>query len=88
MPSEPNVVRDLTEVRHRAGRGDAAAVVAERHLASFPKSFHRKQAAILVARAAGARGDCDKARTVLQPWLGGAADADATAALGTCASPR
>ena len=72
----------------RAGRADAAAVVAERHLASFPKSFHRKEAAILVARAASARGDCEKARNVLRPWIGGAADAEATAALGTCAAPR
>ncbi len=69
----------------RTGRGDAAALAA-RHafLASFPASFHRREAAILVARAAVHRGECEKARTVLAPWTGSGADADATATLRAC----
>jgi len=39
----------------RAGRPDAAGLAAERHLASFPRSFHKKEAAILVDRAAALR---------------------------------
>jgi TolA-binding protein len=35
----------------REGRADAAAQAAECHLKQFPSSFHRKEAAILVARA-------------------------------------
>jgi hypothetical protein len=68
----------------RAGRGDAAGLAAEHHLASYPGSFHRKEAAILVARAASLRGDCVRARAILDPWLGAAADPDATAALRGC----
>ncbi|HLK37367.1 MAG TPA: FecR domain-containing protein [Polyangiaceae bacterium] len=56
----------------RAGRTDAAAVVAEGHLAGYPRSFHRKEAAVLVARAAVLRGDCPAARAVLAPWGGDA----------------
>jgi TolA-binding protein len=70
----------------RTGRTYAAALAAERHLKRFPRSFHRKQAAILIARAARDRGDCDRARSVLAPWLA-EADGDALAELKTCA-PR
>ncbi len=41
----------------RAGRTDAAGLAAEQHLARFPSSFHRKEAVILVDRAARLRGD-------------------------------
>jgi ferric-dicitrate binding protein FerR (iron transport regulator) len=68
----------------RAGRGDAAALAAEHHLASFPGSFHRKEASILVARAATSRGDCGKARAVLAPWSS-SSDANVRAALRPCA---
>jgi hypothetical protein len=70
----------------RAGRGDAAALAAEDHLARYPASFHRREAAILVARAASQRGDCARARAVLGPWLADAADADVRSALGSCAT--
>jgi TolA-binding protein len=39
----------------RAGRIDAAGAAAEEHLARFPSSFHRKEALVLVDRAARAR---------------------------------
>jgi TolA-binding protein len=39
----------------RAGRIDAAGLAAEHHLASFPGSFHRREAAVLVERAARLR---------------------------------
>jgi len=68
----------------RAGRVDAAGLAAEHHLQRFPQSFHRKEAAILVARAARDRGDCARARSVLAPWVS-IADAEATATLRTCA---
>jgi hypothetical protein len=71
----------------RAGRADAAALAAEHHLASFPGSFHRKEAAILVARAATSRGDCGKARAVLAPWPP-SSDADVRGALRACAPPE
>lgn len=71
----------------RAGRADAAALAAEHHLAAYPHSFHGKDAAILVARAARDRGDCDKARSVLAPWLGTNADPEAVATLRSCAAP-
>jgi TolA-binding protein len=70
----------------RAGRPDAAALAAQHHLAAYPRSFHRKEAAILVARAARDRGDCSSARAVLAPWLGTPQDAEATAALRSCAA--
>jgi TolA-binding protein len=69
----------------RTGRTDAAALAAERHIQRFPRSFHRKQAAILIARAARDRGDCDRARSALAPWLA-EADGDALAELKTCAA--
>jgi TolA-binding protein len=71
----------------RAGRPDAAGLAAERHLATFPTSFHKREAAILEARAATLRGECDKARTVLAPWLGQTPDADAVATIRGC-GPR
>jgi TolA-binding protein len=68
----------------RAGRLDAAALAAEDHLARFPRSFHRKEAAILVARAARDRGDCAQARAILAPWLGSPPDAEARDTVGQC----
>jgi hypothetical protein len=68
----------------RAGRTDAAALVAERHLASFPDSFHRKEASILVARAASQRGDCVKARAMMAPWMGASVEPSVRTALGSC----
>jgi len=68
----------------RAGRADAAGFAAEQHLARFPASFHRKEASILVARAAVLRGDCALARSALAAWRD---DADARAALSGCAAP-
>jgi TolA-binding protein len=67
----------------RAGRGDAAALVAVHQIERFPESFHRKDAAILVARAARDRKDCEAARRALGPWLA-KHDPDATRELGTC----
>ncbi len=67
----------------RAGRGDAAALVAAHQIERFPESFHRKDAAILVARAARDRKDCEAARRALGPWLA-KHDPDATRELGTC----
>ena len=52
----------------RAGRTDAAALAAEHYLSLFPRSFHRREAAILVIRAAGERGDCNKARALMAQW--------------------
>lgn len=66
------------------GRADAAALVAERFLDRFPRSFHAKDAAVLVARVARNRGDCERARRVLVPWSTTGAS-DVRAALGACA---
>jgi len=71
----------------RAGRSDAAALAAEHHLAGFPRSFHRREAAILVGRAAVQRGDCGNARAVLAPWTGAKPDPEAHAALRSCDEP-
>jgi TolA-binding protein len=69
-----------------AGRSDAAALLAERHLLRFPSSFHRKEAAILVARLRRDRGDCDGARNVAAAWLSESRqDPRVRAALGGCA---
>ena len=68
----------------RAGRLDAAALVAEHYLDSFPESFHGKEAAILVARAARMRGDCIKARAVLAPWRDAMPDAEVQNVLRMC----
>ena len=68
----------------RAGRTDAAALAAEHHLASFPDSFHRKEAAILVIRAASQRGDCAKARAVMASWKGDSLEPNLRNALGLC----
>src|SRR5581483_7885767 len=70
----------------RAGRADAAALAAEHHLARYPASFHGREAAVFVARAASERHDCTKARSVLAPWTNAAAGADVSAALGSCAA--
>lgn len=67
----------------RAGRADAAGLAAEHHLERYPRSFHKKEASVLVARAARDRGDCDEARRALAPW---ATEADMAANLGRCAS--
>jgi TolA-binding protein len=67
----------------RAGRADAAAVVAQHQIERFPDSFHHKDASILVARAARDRGDCEAARRALAPWLG-KSDADSLRELGGC----
>jgi TolA-binding protein len=69
----------------RTGRIDAAGIAAEHHLLRYPQSFHRKEAAILVARAARDRGDCARATGVLAPWLA-AGDKEANATLRTCAT--
>jgi TolA-binding protein len=53
----------------REGMAEQAARVAARHAARFPQSVHRKDAALLVARAARSRGDCEAARRALAPWL-------------------
>jgi hypothetical protein len=71
----------------RSGRVDAGSVVATRHLAEFPNSFHRKEASLLVARAARDRGECREARQSLAPWLSSDADATIPEALGACAEP-
>jgi hypothetical protein len=68
----------------RAGRLDAAALVAEHYLDSFPESFHRKEAAILVARAARIRGDCGKARAALAPWRAVMTQGEAERVLSMC----
>jgi hypothetical protein len=71
----------------KAGRVDAGAMAAWRHVAAYPSSFHRKEASVLVARAARDRGDCVEARRALAPWLGSDADAVIREALGSCAEP-
>jgi TolA-binding protein len=63
------------------GLAEEAAEVAEAHLARFPTSFHRKQAAILVARGRRDRGDCEGARAALAPWSG---DPSTLSELGRC----
>jgi hypothetical protein len=68
----------------RAGRIDASGIAAEHHLQRYPESFHRKEAAILIARAARDRGDCMRATGVLAPWLA-AGDKEANATLRSCA---
>jgi TolA-binding protein len=73
----------------RAGRTDAAALAAEHHLAAFPDSFHRKEAAILIARAASQRGDCPKARAIVSAWNDASPDAEVQSAIGRCdGTPR
>jgi len=72
-----------------AGRGDSAALLAERHLSRFPASFHREDASILVARLHRDRGDCVGARRVLAPWANRAPiEPRVSAALGSCAPGR
>jgi len=67
----------------RAGHADAGSVAAARHLSEFPRSFHAKEAAVLVARAARDRGDCDEARRAVAPWPI-AEDATIRDAVGAC----
>jgi hypothetical protein len=71
----------------KAGRVDAGAAAAWRHIAAYPSSFHKKEASVLVARAARDRGDCEEARRTLMPWLGSDPDATIREALGSCAQP-
>lgn len=68
----------------RAGRTDAAGAAASHHLRAFPASFHRKDASILVARAARDRGDCEDVRRILAPWLGSPPDSEASATSASC----
>jgi hypothetical protein len=68
-----------------AGHADAATDVALLHLERFPQSFHRKDAAILVARGRRGRGDCAGVRAILRPWLAELpGDPVVRAALGGC----
>jgi hypothetical protein len=71
----------------QAGDPKGAMSAAERHLASYPRSFHRREASLLVARIARDGGDCDKARKILAPWLGATPDPDAQATLRACVDP-
>jgi hypothetical protein len=67
------------------GRTPAAAAAAERFLARFGEaSFHGRDAAILVARAARDRGDCQRARDVLARWTSASPSPDIASALGPC----
>ena len=68
----------------QSGDANGAMTTAERHLSSYPSSFHRKEASLLIGRLARDGGDCAKARKVLGPWLGDNADPDAVATLRTC----
>jgi type IV secretory pathway VirB2 component (pilin) len=68
----------------RAGRTDAAALAAEHYLASFPDSFHRKEATTLVIRAASELGDCGKARAMIASWKDDSLEPNLRSALGSC----
>jgi hypothetical protein len=68
----------------RAGHQESAGRVAEDFLRQYPASIHGKQAAVLVSRAARARGDCARARAVLAPWIGTPRDSVIERALGSC----
>jgi TolA-binding protein len=70
----------------KAGHADAGAVAAARHLAEFPRSFHVKEASVLVARAARDRGECDEARRAVASWHA-LDDVTIREALGTCLEP-
>lgn len=61
----------------RAGRSDAAAVVAERFVTRYPRSLHRHDAAVLVMRAAHERHDCVTLRALVADRTLGLADGDA-----------
>ena len=71
----------------KAGQIDRGSVAAWRHLAEFPNSFHKKEASVLVARAARDRGDCEEARRSLAPWLASVGDPTIREALGACVAP-
>jgi hypothetical protein len=68
----------------RAGHQEMAGRVAETFLRQYPASIHGKQAAVLVARAARARGDCATTRAALAPWLAMPRDVAIERALGSC----
>jgi hypothetical protein len=68
----------------RAGRREGAGRVAHHFLEEYPSSIHAKDAAVLVARDARARGDCTSVRAVLIPWLAPPRDPVVTRTLGTC----
>jgi TolA-binding protein len=65
------------------GQTTAAAEAAKRFLGRYPRSFHARDASILVARGARERGDCPLARSVLAPWVSSRAS-DLISALGSC----
>jgi TolA-binding protein len=66
-----------------AGSTEAAGRLAQGHERRFPSSFHRKDAAILVARMHRDHSDCAAARAAVGAWP---RDATIEAALGSCAS--
>jgi hypothetical protein len=68
------------------GRPAAAAEVAGRFLRTYPTSFHARDAAVLVARDARNRGDCQRARAAVEPWLDSPTP-DVVSALGSCTRP-
>jgi TolA-binding protein len=69
-----------------AGHSDTAARLAAEHAARFPASFHRKEAALLIARRLRDEGDCAGARRALSMWLDDVPqDLKVRAALGGCA---
>jgi TolA-binding protein len=66
------------------GRTAAAGSAAERYLARYGRaSFHGRDAAVLAARAARDRADCQRARELLAPWNDSSA-AEVATALGSC----
>jgi hypothetical protein len=69
----------------RAGRGDGAALVAERFLETYRTSIHVEDMATLAARAARDRADCTAARDLAERWIRPGLRA---AVLGRCAPPR
>ena len=73
----------------RAGRSDAAALVAEQFLENYPKgSFHTRDALMLVVRGARDRGDCEKAQHVVARWASTEQASEWKTALGRCAPAR
>jgi hypothetical protein len=66
------------------GQGAAAGASAERYLARYGESaFHARDAAVLAARAARDRADCQRARELLALWIP-SSDPEVAAALGSC----
>ncbi len=68
----------------RLGRVEDAGALAERHLERFPASFHKRDAALLVARARRARGDCAGVERVLAPFRGERPDLLVESARASC----